>query len=228
MNARRAVSQSSADRLLVTFLFSLVGKVWKELQGCGGQRESAHAAHTAMELLKAEFTSFRHLIPFVFEDAMNELWGFKDGYPYTYAAVAASAGKSQQEVIRQEAECLAKLAQIAPQHIIGMREVWLKKHPCKCDAKVGEIHRFGCDMEECPFCHSFLSKCMCAYKHLKLGDGGLSKKEWKQKEKLLGRKMTVADRRLNSVRLTAEQERQWAAIVLKKGCIPYGSEKRFQ
>ena len=36
-----------------------------------------------------------------------------------------------------------------------------------CDAKEGEFHQFGCDMERCPFCGGQLVSCGCMY--IKLG-----------------------------------------------------------
>ncbi len=37
-------------------------------------------------------------------------------------------------------------------------------HDCGC--KEGEIHKFGCDMERCPFCHGQLLSCDCRYTEL--------------------------------------------------------------
>ena len=35
-----------------------------------------------------------------------------------------------------------------------------------CGAKEGELHKYGCDMERCPFCGGQLFSCNCAYEKL--------------------------------------------------------------
>jgi len=176
---------------------------------------------------------FRQLLPSTLspnpENALKRLFGFVDGYPYTYEVIARAVGKSPQEVMKMEEAIFHHGAGMTTSFITQMRTDWLQAHPCSgCGVKVGEVHKFGCKQEECPFCHGVLSQCLCAYKHLKLGWGGRSAKEWREMEKQRGRKWTEADRKVNIRPLTTEQERQWAAIVLQKGCIHYGNEQRFQ
>ena len=75
-----------------------------------------------------------------------------------------------------------------------------------CGVKIGEFHKLGCDMEECPFCHHQLISCDCCYTHLKLDP---------EQEPTY------------SEGLNDEQSEAWDKILREKGLIPYGSETRF-
>jgi len=68
-----------------------------------------------------------------------------------------------------------------------------------CGVKEGEIHKYGCDMEACPFCGNQLITCGCYYKILDISD-----KVWVYKHGL-----------------TKEQERMWLIQLRWKGRIPY-------
>ncbi len=77
-----------------------------------------------------------------------------------------------------------------------------KKQKCHyCGAQEGEFHKPGCDMELCPFCKGQLISCNCCYKKLKID---VSPGTWAYKHGL-----------------TDEQDKQWDAMLRKKGLIPY-------
>ena len=81
-----------------------------------------------------------------------------------------------------------------------------------CEIEVGKIHDYGCDVEECPFCHGQLASCDCIYDMLGLRNyekygtefEGLSKKVYEEG-------------------LTAEQNEKFLEMLKKKGRIPYKS-----
>lgn len=64
-------------------------------------------------------------------------------------------------------------------------------HDCGCEE--GQIHKFGCDMEQCPFCGGQLISCGCMYKQLGI----------------------------KSQTHTTEHEEQWLTILEEKGRVPY-------
>lgn len=226
--------QESADRLFATFFFALIREALTKLEQAGHkQSDLAEAANNVRTLLQNKGRSFLdELLSSArssdSEDALKQLFGFVDCYPYTYETVARSIGKSPQDVVKMEAAFFQHGAEMTTNFITQMRADWLQTHPCpSCGVKASVVHKIGCKSEECPFCHGVLSRCLCAYKHLKLGWGGRPAKEWRQMEKQSGRKWTEQDRKPHIKPLTPEQERQWAVIVFQKGCIPYGSEQRF-
>jgi hypothetical protein len=78
----------------------------------------------------------------------------------------------------------------------------LKRATChSCGVKEGELHKEGCDMEKCPFCGHQLISCDCAYELLgvDVSEGTLAYEHG----------------------LTEEQEKEWGALLRKKGLIPY-------
>lgn len=77
-----------------------------------------------------------------------------------------------------------------------------KKQKCRdCNAREGEFHKPGCDMEICPFCGGQLMSCDCCYGKLGID---VSPGTWAYKHGL-----------------TDEQEKEWDKILRKKGLIPY-------
>ena len=76
-----------------------------------------------------------------------------------------------------------------------------------CNVKIGRLHKPGCDMEECPFCHKQLVTCDCCCEHL-----GLNPEQ----------EPTFSEG------LNDEQEKNWDKILRKKGLIPFGKETRFK
>jgi len=79
-----------------------------------------------------------------------------------------------------------------------------------CNAKEGQYHELGCDMERCPFCGGQLISCDCCYKHLGLLD---YKKNGKIYDGL------TKDVYMNG--LSQDQEKKWEAILREKGRIPW-------
>jgi hypothetical protein len=77
-------------------------------------------------------------------------------------------------------------------------------HDCSC--KIGEYHAPGCDMEECPFCHSQLISCDCCYELLGIDSS----------------KEPVYSQGLNDI-----QGELWQKKLEEKGFIKYGDETRF-
>lgn len=72
-------------------------------------------------------------------------------------------------------------------------------HDCGCQE--GDLHGLGCDMESCPFCGGQLISCDCVYDQLGIDAGPGT---WAFEHGL-----------------TEEQEKQWLALLEKKGRIPY-------
>lgn len=77
-----------------------------------------------------------------------------------------------------------------------------------CGAKEGQIHEYGCDMEDCPFCGGQLLSCDCSYTNLgfviddNLPFSGLPENIYNEG-------------------LTDELWDKWVIILEKKGRIPY-------
>lgn len=78
---------------------------------------------------------------------------------------------------------------------------WISWDCHDCGAKEGEIHKYGCDMEKCPFCGNQLIGCGCCEKKLSLD---VSPESYYY---LHG--------------FTDEQSEQWREILEKKGRILY-------
>lgn len=70
-----------------------------------------------------------------------------------------------------------------------------------CGISEGQIHHYGCDMEECPFCGEQLISCQCAYRMLYID---VREGTWAYENGL-----------------TKEQEHQWLEKLEQKGRIPY-------
>lgn len=79
-----------------------------------------------------------------------------------------------------------------------------------CGVKEGELHEYGCDMEDCPFCGDQLLGCDCMYKELNLFDETKYNKEtgYLPKE-------TYYDG------LNKKQELKWEKILNEKGRHTY-------
>lgn len=75
-----------------------------------------------------------------------------------------------------------------------------------CAVEIGEQHKPGCDMEECPFCGGQLIGCDCCYEKLGI-DANVEPvySQW----------------------LNEEQATRWEAMLKEKGYILYGNEKIF-
>ena len=67
-----------------------------------------------------------------------------------------------------------------------------------CAVAEGEIHKFGCDMERCPFCGRQLISCDCHIEKLRLAGGANDCDD-----------------------LSGDQENAWVDILDAKGRIPY-------
>ena len=86
----------------------------------------------------------------------------------------------------------------------GTVNISSKREKCnECKMALGEIHDYGCDWEECPFCHGQLFSCDCCYKHLNLNPN---------------------EEPVFSEGLNEEQEERWKHILTSKGRITFGSE----
>ena len=75
-----------------------------------------------------------------------------------------------------------------------------------CNARAGDYHMPGCDVEECPFCHEQLISCNCCYEIMHIDPD----------------KEPTYSNGLND-----EQEEMWDKILRDRGLIPFGSETRF-
>ena len=75
----------------------------------------------------------------------------------------------------------------------------------RCRTLEGAVHRYGCDLEACPFCGDQLISCACAFEILGIA------------ELLEG----IATAPLPWNRLTKPQTRKWRAILERKGRIPF-------
>lgn len=70
-----------------------------------------------------------------------------------------------------------------------------------CEAKEGQLHDYGCDMERCPYCEQQLISCECCYEKM---DIDISEGTWAYKHGL-----------------TNAQSDKWLVILNNKGRIPY-------
>jgi len=82
-----------------------------------------------------------------------------------------------------------------------MVKKWKSWNCHDCGVEEGQIHKYGCDMEECPFCHKQLLGCGCCEKKLGID---CSKGTWAYFHGI-----------------TEEQGKQWVQIIEAKGRIPY-------
>jgi len=157
---------------------------------------------------------------------LSRLYGFHDGYLYSPNGIALLLGIDPKKVEQVQRNWIAALPNNEKIHLQNRRSLWLKSTPCKgCGVQAGEVHKFGCAEEECPYCHGKVWSCLCAYRILKLGWGGRTAKEWRALRKEHG---SAFDRSKHVRPLTSEEQRQWGAVVMKKGAVPYGEEKKFQ
>lgn len=204
--------------VFLSFLRQIVAETIEPLPYFGGKYQRENARHQALEKIADLFGARNRGI-------IANLYGFGGGgFPYSIQGVAALNGIGPDEVRRLHAEWIASLL-THPTDFENVRADWLAKTPCRCGAKLGEIHSFGCEAEECPRCHGSASACFCAYHVLKLGWGGRTAAEWRRLRKEHGKGL---DRSKYVRPLSAEEKRLWYAAVMKKGAIPYGAERRFQ
>lgn len=239
-NKSTAMQPSGANRHLALYFFTLMREVLAQLQETGTQRDAAKAAWKVKKLLQEKTDVLQKMMAAAGASELDGLaadekaskvlkflYGLANyGYPSTYAAIACEVGVSEKQIMSMEAHWFGALDQKFDSYFATTRKEWLSTHPCgHCGAKVNEVHQAGCRGEECPFCHNLLSRCFCAYKHLKIRWGGKTAKEWRALQKRHG---DAFNPRQHARPLTTEEERQWAAIVLQEGCIPYGSEQHFQ
>lgn len=72
-----------------------------------------------------------------------------------------------------------------------------------CGCREGELHKWGCLGETCPFCHKFLLECDCAYRfhgHRRSQPGAYAGLD---------------------IKLNEEEKEQWREAVFAKGRIPF-------
>lgn len=80
-----------------------------------------------------------------------------------------------------------------------------------CSVPKNAIHAHGCDMEECPICHSQLIICGCCYEYFGI-DRGTMNTEWKF---------------IFENHLPDEMRIMYNKFLDKEGRIKYGDETRF-
>lgn len=85
---------------------------------------------------------------------------------------------------------------------------FLKRKCHDCEAKEGELHGLGCDMERCPFCGGQLLSCSCCY--TKLGYKYDPTKEF-----------SGLPKSVYFEGLSENNDKKWMMILNKKGRIPY-------
>jgi hypothetical protein len=84
------------------------------------------------------------------------------------------------------------------------------KRVCECGAAEGQLHRFGCRFEQCPFCEgTFGADCDCRYDFL-----GLRSSANPPEQAELSREVYEGG-------LSAEQEAAWLAILERRGRLPF-------
>jgi hypothetical protein len=227
-------AKNSGERALLVYLCGLLREAVNDLKELGRRGDAYEKGRRIEDQLNTFICRYSNRKDPTLGETIEHLqllYGFsRDGYPYSQAVVARDTNLTPSIIAENEAEFFLNISESSKEIILEIRDKWLKEHPCTCGARAGEMHRMGCENEECPFCHETLWKCMCAYKRLKLGWGGRSVKEWKQMEKEY--RKAGFDRenfRKNRIRpLTNEERRQWMTLVMKKGAILYGNECRFQ
>jgi hypothetical protein len=85
-----------------------------------------------------------------------------------------------------------------------------KSQACECDAEEGELHKFGCRWEYCPFCEKqFVEGCECSYVLLGL------------KSRLHSPMFDHLPRDVYEKGLSQDCEDQWYKLCESKGRIPY-------
>lgn len=94
----------------------------------------------------------------------------------------------------------------------------MKRYKCHdCGVIEGQIHKYGCDTELCPFCGNQLISCDCCY--IKLGFD-LKPQVWIGKE-FVGHPTDGLPGDIYNYGLTDDLTKKWHIILEKKGRIPY-------
>jgi hypothetical protein len=227
--AKKVLAINNGERALLVCFCGLLREAIDQIKGPDyyNRREEINKRLTRLIALISRLPNLEYV-----RNVFDLLYGSSSsnliGYPHSAAVVAEIIGKPVEQVIKFESSLFLNASNMSEQLISGARKRWLEEHPCSCGAKISETHQMGCEAEECPFCHKLVWKCMCPYKHLNLGRGGRSAKEWKKLGKDYGAQVNQHFIEKNIRPLTAEEKRRWMAVVLRKGSIPYGSERRFQ
>jgi len=222
-------TEKSGERALLVVFCGLLRKAMDQITD-----RDAYEKKRAIEKELSEFVQRISAAarPTVARNIFDQLYGFSElaSYPHDPASITQDFDITVEEIVKFEDNFLLTVSQMSSQIISDAKTRWLQEHPCACHAKVGETHGLGCRYEECPFCHGLVWGCACVCKHLKLGWGGRSAKEWRQMEKKHRQSSPARsfDRKSYIRPLTNEEKRQWMTLVMKKGSIPYGSERRFQ
>jgi hypothetical protein len=90
-----------------------------------------------------------------------------------------------------------------------------------CNALEGQLHEFGCEMEQCPFCRHQLISCDCIYEKLGLMD----RAKWTEETAFLPPEIYsegVSDEQWQQWRLMCEQKGRWPFINYPHYCARCG------
>jgi len=90
-----------------------------------------------------------------------------------------------------------------------------------CGVSIGELHNFGCDGEQCPFCGDQLISCNCFYEYL-----GINQEEEKRKE--LERLKDPLDNEIILAVEDGDKQIVWSGILERKGQISFGQESGYR
>jgi hypothetical protein len=81
---------------------------------------------------------------------------------------------------------------------------------CECDAMEGQLHKFGCRWEYCPFCNlQFIEDCECRYELLEMN------------RRLHSPAVSHLPQDIYEKEFSPDQEEQWLKMCEAKGRIPY-------
>ncbi len=84
------------------------------------------------------------------------------------------------------------------------------KRVCECGSAEGQLHRFGCRFEQCPFCEGMFGvDCECRYDFLGLRSSANSPEQ------------AELSREVYEGGLSTEQEAAWLEILERRGRLPF-------